>query len=617
MAFVLGGCQQQLPPRKPFRQYSAEEFMNNTAIKMGGFSPDEKKVLYSSNETGIFNAFGMPTEGGAPYQFSNSVNNAVYAISYFPNDERILYQADRSGNENYHLYVLTKDGTSRDLTPDSLAHTSFVGWSYNSNYLYYTSNKRKPKLEDLYQLNVNTMAEELVFANDSALEVGAISNDDRYISLVREITFNKSEVFLLDRQSGKLNKILASEANTQFWPTYFNADGTALYCLTNEGNEFTYLMRLDLATGTKQKMHEEPWDILFASTSRSGRYTKLGINNNAHTEIKIIDNTTGKALAIPQLPKGRVNGAEFSRSERYLLMGISSSRQPTNLYVLDLETMRLNKLTSALNAEMQEDHLVEAQNVTYRSFDGLPIPALLYTPQQIKPGEKIPAVILAHSGPGGQSAMEYSPLRQLLVNHGYVVLAPNYRGSYGYGKTFYAKDDRRHGIDDLQDCIEAKKYLASLGYVDTSKVGILGASYGGYLALAGLTFKPNAFAVGVDMFGITDWVHMLSSIPPYWESFKKALYSEIGDPVADAKMLQDKSPLYFAHNIRKPLFVYQGANDVRVPPVESKSLVEIVKRSNVPVEYLVLPDEGHSLAKRENTVNVYGRILKFLETYLD
>jgi dipeptidyl aminopeptidase/acylaminoacyl peptidase len=617
LALGAGGCQKQQTPKRPFRQYTIEEFMSNVAIWGGGFSPDETKVLYTSNETGIYNAFAMPTQGGQPYQLTADTANSLFAISFFPNDERILYEQDRNGDENFHLFMLTKDGTSTNLTPHNLARASFVAWSYNGNSLYYTSNKRNPKLDDLYQMDVQTMTERLVYANDSALNVSAISRDDRYVTLLREITFNKTEVFLLDRQTQTQKRILASTDDAMFWPAYFSPDGLQLYCLSNEGSEFSYLMRYDIATGAKEKVYQEPWDIVFASLSYTGRYTVVGINNNAQTELKLYDNRTGKQVALPSLPAGRTYGVTFSRSDRHMLFNVNSSRQPNSLYVMDMATLRLRRLTTTLNPQMQEDHLVEARTVQYPSFDGLAIPALLYTPHNIKPGEKLPAVVVVHGGPGGQSSIDYSPLRQYMANHGYVVLAVNNRGSSGYGKTFYAKDDRRHGIDDLQDCIEAKKYLASLGYVDTNRVGILGASYGGYIVLSALAFKPDAFAVGVDLFGVSNWEHLLKSLPPYWEGIRQAFYREVGDPVKDAKMLHDKSPLFFAQNIRKPLFVYQGANDVRVPRAESDELVAAVKRNNVPVQYVLLPDEGHGLLKRNNQIQVYGQIMHFLETYLD
>jgi dipeptidyl aminopeptidase/acylaminoacyl peptidase len=205
---------------------------------------------------------------------------------------------------------------------------------------------------------------------------------------------------------------------------------------------------------------------------------------------------------------------------------------------------------------------------------------------------------------------------QFLVNNGYVVLDVNNRGSSGYGKTFFTADDRKHGREPLWDCVEAKKFLASLGYVDTAKIGIIGGSYGGYMVLAALTLKPTEFAAGVDIFGISNWVRTLESMPPYWESFRKALYTEIGDPQKDRDMLLTISPLFNADKIVRPLMVLQGANDPRVIKVESDDIVAAVRKKGGVAEYIVFADEGHGFTKKANEIQAYKGIVDFLDKYL-
>jgi dipeptidyl aminopeptidase/acylaminoacyl peptidase len=223
---------------------------------------------------------------------------------------------------------------------------------------------------------------------------------------------------------------------------------------------------------------------------------------------------------------------------------------------------------------------------------------------------------MVHGGPGGQARLPYNAVIQYLANHGYAVLDVNNRGSSGYGKTFFTADDRKHGREPLWDCIEAKKYLGSLGYIDAEKIGIMGGSYGGYMVLAALAFKPEEFAVGVDIFGVSNWVRTLESIPPYWESFRKSLYTEIGDPSTDLEFLRETSPLFHADKIKKPLIVLQGANDPRVIKPESDEIVEAVKKNNGIVEYIVFDDEGHGFTKKENEIRAYKAVLDFLETHL-
>jgi dipeptidyl aminopeptidase/acylaminoacyl peptidase len=244
------------------------------------------------------------------------------------------------------------------------------------------------------------------------------------------------------------------------------------------------------------------------------------------------------------------------------------------------------------------------------------IPNILFKPHQATPENKVPAIVWVHGGPGGQTRKGYSPIFQYLTNHGYVVLGINNRGSSGYGKSFYTADDQKHGREPLMDCVEARKYLASLPYVDAERIGIAGGSYGGYMALAALAFHPDAFKVGIDIFGVSNWLRTLQSIPPYWESQREALYKEMGDPTKQEQMLRDISPLFHAEKISKPLLVLQGANDPRVIKPESDEIVEAVKKNGVPVEYVLFPDEGHGFTKKKNEVEAYSRMRGFLDTHL-
>ena len=215
---------------------------------------------------------------------------------------------------------------------------------------------------------------------------------------------------------------------------------------------------------------------------------------------------------------------------------------------------------------------------------------------------KVPAVIDVHGGPGGQSRKGYTAQYQHLVNHGFAVLRVNNRGSSGYGKTFFHMDDKKHGEVDLDDVVYGKKYLQSLDWVQGDKIAIMGGSYGGYMVAAALAFRPEEFTAGIDIFGVTNWVRTLKSIPPWWGAQKDSLYDEMGDPATDEERHQRISPLFHAANIVKPLLVIQGANDPRVLQVESDELVAAVK-NNVPVEYIIFPDEGHGFLRKDRTAS--------------
>jgi dipeptidyl aminopeptidase/acylaminoacyl peptidase len=618
---LFAGCQKSTTSENQttepvVKTYTIEQFMNTTSIGGSDFSPDNSKILYSSNQTGVYNAFEVPVTGGEPRQLTNSTDNSVFTISYFPKDERILYSSDKGGNEITHLYVRQPDGSSKDLTPEEKAKATFMDWSHDQNSLFFLSNKRDPKYFDLYEMDVQTLTPKLVMQNDQGLEVATVSRDKRYVALEKSINTNSSDMYLYNTQTKELKKLTDPREDIQYSPQTFTPDNQKLYFLSNENGEFMALKSYDLASGKMEEIEKADWDIMYTYFSRDGKYRVTGINNDARTEVKVYNTASNQLVQLPEVPAGDITGVDISDNSELMAFYVNSPTSPSNLFVHDFSSDKTTQLTNTMNPEINRADLVEAEVVRYESYDGLEIPALLMKPKQASAENKVPALLWIHGGPGGQTRLNYSPLMQYLVNHGYAILAVNNRGSSGYGKTFYAADDLKHGDADLKDCIEAKEYLADLGYIAEDKIGIMGGSYGGYMVLAGLAFTPDEFAIGVNLFGVANWLRTLQSIPPYWESFRQSLYKELGNPETDSAALYNKSPLFFANQIKKPLIVLQGANDPRVLKVESDEIVEAVKANNVPVEYVVFDDEGHGFVKKENQIKGYSAILSFLNTHL-
>ena len=357
------------------------------------------------------------------------------------------------------------------------------------------------------------------------------------------------------------------------------------------------------------------WDVWGAGYSRGGRYLVASINNDARTELRLFEAETMRPLPLPPMAGANITGALFSKDESRMAFYVNDSRTPSDLFVAEVGG-EPRRLTRSLNPDIDPAHLVDAQVVRFASYDGVQVPGVLYRPHGVSAQERAPALVLVHGGPGGQSRVGYSALTQFLVNHGYVVYAINNRGSSGYGKTFHAMDDRRHGEADLDDVVASKQMLVQTGYVDPARIGIMGGSYGGYMVLAALAFRPEEFAVGVDIFGVSNWLRTLQSIPSWWEAQRVSLYTELGDPATDEERLRRISPLFHAANIRRPLIVLQGANDPRVLQVESDEIVEAVRRNGVPVEYVVFPDEGHGFVNRANEIRGYQAVLDFLDAHL-
>ena len=375
-------------------------------------------------------------------------------------------------------------------------------------------------------------------------------------------------------------------------------------------------MRYELASGRHEPVLAPEWDVMGATFAKDGRYLAVWINNDARTEIRLFSMPGMQPVQLPQLPDAEIATVTFSPDSKKLAFYADSARSPANLHVYDLGTRELKALTRALDPSIDPNHLVDAQVVRFRARDGVIVPGLLYPPKGASAKRPAPAVVWVHGGPGDQSRVGYRALIQYLVNHGYAVYAINNRGSSGYGKTFFGLDDRKHGDADLDDCVDSKKMLEATGWVDPNRIGILGGSYGGYMVLAALAFRPQEFPVGVDIFGVSNWVRTLESIPAWWESFRQVLYKELGDPAVDRDYLVKISPLFHAEKIEKPLLVLQGANDPRVLKVESDEIVAAVRKKGVPVEYIVFSDEGHGFTKKVNQAKGYEAILRFLDLHL-
>jgi dipeptidyl aminopeptidase/acylaminoacyl peptidase len=374
--------------------------------------------------------------------------------------------------------------------------------------------------------------------------------------------------------------------------------------------------RYELLSGRHEDVEKHDWDVVDTRFSHGGKYRVTRINADARTVVRIEDTKTGKPVALPRLPEGDVTSVVISRGEGRIAFYASSDRSPSNLYAFTFGEAAPRRLSDSLSPQIDPADLVDAEVVRFKARDGVTIPNILLKPHQATASSKAPALVWVHGGPGGQTRKGYSALMQYLVNHGYVVLGINNRGSSGYGQTFFTADDRKHGREPLWDCVDAKGYLGSLPYVDRQRIGIIGGSYGGYMTLAALTLAPEEFAVGVDMFGISNWVRTLESIPKWWEAQRLALYTEIGHPERDREMLTAVSPLFHADKVKRPLMVLQGANDPRVIKPESDDIVAAVKKNGVPVEYVVFADEGHGFAKKKNQIEGYGKILAFLDKHL-
>ncbi len=606
----------------PVPTYSARAFFETTSYDLvppagRAFSADGRSLLISSDETGVYNAWELALDGAPPQPLTQSGDDAVFALSWFPDDDRILYTADNGGDELNHVFVREADGRVRDLTPGDALKASFFKWSADGANFFILSTERDQQNFDLYRYAAANYERELLYEN-TGFEIADLSPDGRWLALDRPRTSADSDIYLVDLGSEQQTPVLITEhAGNIAHATYgFTPDSRYLVYGTDEHGEFMQAWRYDLQDGARSRLIEAPWDVSYVGYSSSGRYRVSAINADATTRLTLHDTDAGTDMDLPPLPQGDQRSVRFSADETAFALIVDAGDSPPDIHFVDIVRGTSRQLTQALNPEIDASHLVRGEVIRYRSFDGLEIPSILYRPHGASAQRQVPAMVWVHGGPGGQSRTGYRAVIQHLVNHGYAVLAANNRGSSGYGKTFFHLDDRRHGEEDLGDIVHARTYLASQDWIDGTRVGVIGQSYGGFLATAALAFEPQAFDVGIDIFGVTNWVRTLQSIPPWWESLREALYDELGDPATDAERHRRISPLFHANQIARPMLVVQGANDPRVLQVESDELVAAVRTNGVPVDYLVFSDEGHGFRKRENRIAASDAYVSFLDQYL-
>lgn len=601
--------------------YSAAQFFETIDYRLAGgsglaFSHDGRFVLTTSDRSGVYNAYAVPVQGGEPIALTTSTTNTTQALSWFPKDGRILVISDKGGDERARLYVRELDGRLRDLTPEGRVTSDLLGWSGDRSTIWIASTAPDRRAPDIFAVDPATYESRLLFQNPGML-IEAISPDGRWVALRRQSGSADSDVYLADlSQAGKPRLITPHKGAVRHQVYDFTPDSSALIFGSDAVGEFGRAYRYNLASGAVTDELKGDWDVTAAHFSPSGRYRVSAFNADARTEMTVTDMKTGAPIILKDVPTGDIGAVRFRADEKQVAFTVSSSTSPADVFVADLKSGKTRRLTRALNPAMKESDLVEAVVVRYQGEGGVTIPANLYRPKGATASTPVPALVMVHGGPGGQARRDYSAIIQHLVNHGYAVLAVNNRGSSGYGKTFFRMDNRAHGEADLRDVIAGGQWLRDQDWIADDKVAVMGGSYGGYLALAALTFHPQSFEAAIDIFGVTNWTRTLNEAARLPESRRTALYDEMGDPATDAERHRRISPLFHASNIVNPLLVMQGANDPRVLKIESDELVAAVKANGTPVEYVVFPDEGHGFRRRENRIKAQETYLKFLDRYV-
>ena len=584
-------------------------------VKSGAqLSPDGKWLSWMAPVAGVMNVWVAPSDKPQDARaLTDSKDRPIPTHFWSGNGEQVLFVKDQAGDENFRLYgVDVASGKQRDYTPFDKVRVRVVGRSrVRLDELLVGINNRDPRWHDVYLLNLRSGELKMVMQGDGY--AGFVADDSLTLRLAqRPNAAGGSDFFKL--QDGKVEEkpfLSTSLEDSATAPLGYTADGKTLYWMDSRESDTTTVIAEDVASGKRNVLARDSRADL-GDTLRdpvTGVVQAYAVNY-LQTEWKFIDRSLQADFdwLKKQLGDGEIYVASRTRADDKWIVGIDPVSRVAATYLYDRKARKLEPLYVS-RPELKDAPLVGMHGVEIKARDGLVLPSYLTLPRGVtwqggKASKPVPMVLFVHGGPWARDEHGYNGYHQWLANRGYAVLAVNYRASTGFGKKFLNAGNLQWGLAMHDDLLDAVDWAVKQGVTTPEKVAIMGGSYGGYAALAGVTFTPTKFACAVDIVGPSNLETLLSTIPPYWEAGKKQMYSRMGDPTTEAgkAVLRAASPLYKADRIVRPLLIGQGANDPRVKQAESDQIVQAMQAKKIPVSYVLFPDEGHGFARPENRI---------------
>ncbi|HEY7342714.1 MAG TPA: S9 family peptidase [Ktedonobacterales bacterium] len=629
-------------------------YLNVRAASGASFSPDGRRLTFLTDITGVAEVWSVavaPTASGdgmeRPPSWPEQLTfggERIAGASYSPVENQLIISGDVGGNERTQLFLMRlREDESGSIGAELIPLTNQPevihvfgggqedgaasnGWSPDGTRIVYGSNARDARFFDIYERSVDHLdaAPRLLLQHDGTNYPASYAPDGHSV-LVQRLDSNVRNVLLLvDTASGEVRQLTPEVGEVsdgmpgpaRHISPQWSADGRGLYLLSDRDRQFLSLAWLNLATAEMTYLREDQWDAEGLALSRDGHRLALVTNVDGASRIEIFDISSGwegrTILPSPELPLGMVAGAQWSPDGTRLAFTFALPNDAVNIWLWDIASQKLTPATRSARGGLPEEEFVSPELVRYPTFDDRQIPAYLFLPRGVEP-RQLPVVVYVHGGPESQTRPAFNPVIQYLAAHGYGVLAPNVRGSSGYGYLYQSLDDVRLRMDSVADLAAAVSWLGEQGIADSQRIAVMGGSYGGFMVLSALTTYPDLWAAGVDIVGIANFVTFLEQTGPWRRKLREPEYGSLEN---DRDFLEAISPIHHADAITAALFVVHGANDPRVPVGEAEQIVAALRARNVPVEYLRFEDEGHGLIKQANRVKAYPEIARFLDTYV-
>jgi dipeptidyl aminopeptidase/acylaminoacyl peptidase len=587
------------------------------SVSATSFSPDGRWLSVISNISGLPQVYVVPSDGGWPRMVTDGSDPVVSAAwSPAPGSNWMAITIAPGGGLNTQVYVVRSDGSGlRRLTDGGQDNNAFNAWSRDGTKIYIDSNRRDPAARDSFAIDVENGKIDLVAKNPGIGSITSVTADKRFGLLSRLQSRGNNNLFLVDLASGR-DTLLTPHEGVALYFGEIAEDGSAVYMGSNDGRDLMAFVRIRLdASGKPGKIEvlreRADAELDDVRVNKQATIAALVWNVRGRSEIELFDLKANKSTPTPKLP-GEIAGRPlFSPDGHRLALTVSGATQPPDVWVADVGKP-FRQMTFAQHAGVDLTAFVRPELVTFTAHDGLELSGWLYRPKGIAgPG---PYVLSFHGGPEGQERPGFRSDYQALVSVGIGVLAPNVRGSSGFGKKFVNLDNaelRFDGIKDIKACVD---YLVTNRIADPRRIGITGGSYGGYMTMVGLTEYPDLFAAGVNLFGMVNFFTFFQHTQAWMAAIST---TEYGDPIKQKDLLEKLSPLGKLDRIRAPTMVQHGANDTNVPVVEAEQIVNHLKSRNVPVEYILFPDEGHGWRKIPNRIKSTVELVRFFDKHLN
>ncbi len=597
---------------------SIERLYMTRSVGATAWSPDGKTIAFVSNISGRNNLWLVPAEGAWPTQLTISDQRQT-SPAWSPDGKWIAYISDYDGDEQWDIFLVSpKTGQVVNITKTREISEESPTWSPNGRYLAYTV---KPRTSSVFEIDVfdTLMRDTRHLTTGTAkdkMNVNPIwSADNKWIAYTQlQAKGTDSNIFVAEVATGKGTLLTPHQGEQLYTANEFSPDGKRLLITSNAGNGYQNVGVLDIATKQINWLTQDRWEIEAGNFSPDGRSITWIANVEGNTNIYLHNVVSGQTPSLP-LPSGvnRLGGADsaFTRDGSRLLYYHNGPTSPNDVWVYSLADGKSRQITNSLVAGVRSEDMVEPFLVHYPSRDGKwTISAFVYVPYNMARRGKNAAVVYVHGGPTAQTVNSFSRIIQHMVNQGYMVIAPNYRGSTGYGKEFQNANLFDMGGGDLQDVLAAADWIKQTGYLDPKKLVLMGGSYGGYLTMMGVTKAPDVWAAGVPIVPFVNWFTEIANEDPVLQQSDMAT---MGDPEKDKDLLHDRSPIFFVDQIKAPLLLLAGGHDPRCPKEEAQQVVDAVKKRGGVAEYKVYENEGHGFARVENQIDAYRRVSEFLK----